>query len=398
MKKILLLGGSQQQVIAIKKAKELGYFTVLCDYLNDNPGQYVADKFYLASTTDKNTILKVAKNEKVDGIIAYASDPAAPIAAYVSEKLGLPTNPYQSIDILCHKDKFRKFLDENDFATPKAKGYSSLESASDEINNFKFPIIVKPTDSSGSKGVTKLNDKSNLEINLQKAISFSRSNRLIVEQFIEKDHDYLIGGDCFVIDGKVVYWGLLNCHRDNTVSQLVPVGKSYPLKLSEEREEKVKFTFQKLITELNIKFGGFNIEAIVDKNDDVYIIELGARNGGNMIPDLLKLISDVDMVTATIETTLGNEDVVLNFDKKESFYSTQNLHTSKNGVYRGLRYYNGIKEKIVKSIIYKKDGDKVEYFDGANKAIGIVFFKFNNQKEMLNIMNHMNDYIEIVVE
>ena len=85
MKKILLLGGSAQQVIAIKTAKRLGYYTVLCDYLPDNPGQYVADKYYNVSTTDVEAVYKVAMDEKVDGILAYASDPAALPAAIVAE-------------------------------------------------------------------------------------------------------------------------------------------------------------------------------------------------------------------------------------------------------------------------------------------------------------------------
>ena len=80
MKKILLLGGSAQQVIAIEKAKELGYYTVLCDFLPDNPGQHAADKFYLVSTTDKEAVLEVARAEQVSGVLAYASDPAAPTA------------------------------------------------------------------------------------------------------------------------------------------------------------------------------------------------------------------------------------------------------------------------------------------------------------------------------
>lgn len=111
MKKILLLGGSAQQVIAIETAKKLGYYTILCDFLTDNPGQYSADKFYLISTTDKNAVLKVAMDEKVDGVLAYASDPAAPTAAYVAEKMGLPGNPYESVEILCNKDKFRDFFE-----------------------------------------------------------------------------------------------------------------------------------------------------------------------------------------------------------------------------------------------------------------------------------------------
>ena len=133
MKTILLLGGSAQQIVAIETAKRLGYFTVLCDYLSDNPGQYVADKFYLVSTTDKDAVLEVAKNENVDGVLAYASDPAAPTAAYVAEKLGLPGSPYKSVEILCNKDRFRKFLSDNNFCTPKAKGYTDLGNAIDDF-------------------------------------------------------------------------------------------------------------------------------------------------------------------------------------------------------------------------------------------------------------------------
>lgn len=154
MKKILLLGGSAQQVIAIETAKKLGYYTVLCDFLTDNPGQYVADKFYLVSTTDMDAVLDVAQKEKVDGVLAYASDPAAPTAAYVAEKLGLPGSPYKSVEILCNKDEFRAFLKENGFCTPEAKGYTDTREALADIKNgtFKYPIIVKPVDSSGSKG------------------------------------------------------------------------------------------------------------------------------------------------------------------------------------------------------------------------------------------------------
>ena len=109
MRKILLLGGSAQQIVAIKTAQKHGFYTVLCDFLPDNPGQYEADKFYLVSTTDKEAVLKVATAEAVDGVLAYASDPAAPTAAYVAEKMGLPTNPYQAVETLCNKDRFREF-------------------------------------------------------------------------------------------------------------------------------------------------------------------------------------------------------------------------------------------------------------------------------------------------
>ena len=195
MKKILLLGGSAQQIVAIKTAQKLGYYTVLCDYLPDNPGQYEADKFYLVSTTDKEAVLKVALDECVDGVLAYASDPAAPTAAYVAEKMKLLTNPYESVMTLCNKDCFRSFLKNNGFNTPVARGYSNNEV---DTTLFSLPVIIKPVDSSGSKGATVLHSWDGLNEALEFAFSFSRSHRIIVEEFIEKKHPYLIGGDIFV--------------------------------------------------------------------------------------------------------------------------------------------------------------------------------------------------------
>ena len=146
----------------------MGYYTVLCDYLSDNPGQYRADNFYQVSTTDKDRVLEVAKKECISGILAYASYPAAPTAAYVAEKMGLPRNPYRSVELLCEKDKFRKFLADNGFCTPKAKGYTDPSVAYDEIQSgvFKLPVIVKPVDSSGSKGINRIDSLAGVKEHL----------------------------------------------------------------------------------------------------------------------------------------------------------------------------------------------------------------------------------------
>lgn len=182
MKTLLLLGGSAQQVIAIQTAKRLGFRTVLCDFLPDNPGQCYADKFYLVSTTDKEAVLSVAREEQIDGVLAYASDPAAPTAAFVAEQMVLPGSPYESVEILCNKDLFRKFLSENGFNTPRATGYTDITCAIQDLRNrsFNFPVIVKPVDSSGSKGVSRIDSIDEAEEKLQYAMSFSRGKRIIV--------------------------------------------------------------------------------------------------------------------------------------------------------------------------------------------------------------------------
>lgn len=394
MKKILLLGGSSQQIIAIKTAKRLGLYTVLCDYLPNNPGQYYADKFYQISTTDKEAVLEVAHKEQINYIIAYASDPAAPTAAYVAEKMKLPTNPLAAIETLCNKDMFREFLSTHGFFTPRAVGYTNKDDVVEDIKNFNLPIIIKPVDSSGSKGATVLYDLSGLDTAINFAFSFSRDKRIIVEEFIEKKHPYLIGGDIFVSEGKIIQWGLMNCHRDNKVNPLVPVGKSFPPLLQKKELQVVKDTLQKIVTELDIQFGPMNVELIMDNKNHVFLIDIGPRSGGNMIPDLLGMIFGCDVVEMSIRAAMGEKiNVVMN--DGIPYYATLNLHSDRNGIFERVDFSSEIKQYIIRKEIYKQVGDEVNYFANASNAVGIIFFKFPNQKIMIEMENHMNEHVKI---
>lgn len=397
MKKILLLGGSSQQVVAIETSKKIGLYTVLCDYLPDNPGQYYADKFYQISTTDKESVLKIAEDERVNYIIAYASDPAAPTAAHIAEKMGLPTNPLKSVETLCNKDLFREFLSAHGFNTPMASGFSSKEDMVAEIKKFRLPIIIKPVDSSGSKGVTVLHNLNNLNTAIDFAFSFSRGHRIIVEEFIEKKHPYLIGGDIFVSDGKVIQWGLMNCHRDSRVNPLVPVGKSYPPILEDVDIQAVKDTLQRLVMELDIQFGPMNVELIVDKSGRVYPIDIGPRSGGNMIPDLLGMIFECDVVEMSVRAAMGKK-IITTMGKGIPYYATLNLHSDRKGIFERIDFSSEIERFIIKKCIYKRPGDEVNYFANATDAVGIVFFKFPNQEMMIDMESNMNEHIKVVLQ
>ena len=391
MKKILLLGGSAQQIVAIQTAKRHGFYTVLCDYLPDNPGQYEADRFYLVSTTDKDAVLKVAQEEHIDGVLAYASDPAAPTAAYVAERLSLPTNPYESVETLCNKDKFRAFLKENGFSTPQAKAYCDKNA---DISGFRLPVIVKPVDSSGSKGATVLNSWDRLDEALEFAFSYSRTRRIIIEEFIEKKHPYLIGGDIFVYGGKVVLWGLMNCHRDSGVNPLVPVGKSYPLMLEEDDEAAVKETLQRMVDSLGIRFGSVNVELVIDKNNRVWPIDVGPRAGGNMIPDLLGMIFGADVVEMAVLAAMG-EPLKPEMKDPHPYFATHNLHSSRNGIYKGIAFDEAVEKCIVKKCLYKKPGDEVRYFANAADALGIIFMKFETGEEMSVFLENINAHYKV---
>lgn len=401
MKKIMLLGGSAQQVVAIETAKRLGYYTVLCDYLNDNPGQYVADKFYLVSTTDKEAVLEVAQREKIDGILAYASDPAAPTAAYVAEKLGLPGNPYESVQILCEKDKFRKFLSENGFHTPKAKGYEQISEAVKDLTGgyFTLPVIVKPVDSSGSKGVVRIDESTEVEEKLNYALSYSRGGRIIVEEFVEK-FGYQIAGDGLSVDGKLVFRCFANDHFDEKCENpFVPISASFPYNMPKEVQEKVHNEIQRLISLLNMKTCTYNFDMRIDKDYNVYLMEIAPRDGGNYIPQLIQYATGVDLVECSVKAAMGDAIETRSMVEAQGFWSYYAVHSLKNGVLKSILIDEKFeKEHIVENHILKKVGDTVQVFTGANTTLGILLLKFDTMEEMLYAMDNAEKWIQIEVE
>lgn len=400
-KKLLLLGGSAQQIIAIETAKRLGYGTVLCDFLPDNPGQYSADVFYLVSTTDKEAVLEVAKKEKISGILAYASDPAAPTAAYVAEQLGLPGNPYASVELLCNKDQFRSFLKEHSFCTPEAKGYSSVEQAMRDLEAgaFRFPVIVKPVDSSGSKGVSRVDGVAQAETALELAMSFSRGKRIIVEDYLEA-YGYQVAGDGLSVDGKLVFRYFANDHFDRAcVNPFVPISASFPYNMPQWVQDKIHDEIQRLLTLLKMQTCTYNFDIRIDDQYHVYLMEIAPRDGGNYIPQIIRYATGVDLVEFAVRGAMGEELEIPEDTKGNGFWAYYAVHSLKDGVLKEIAIDPEIEKKhIVENHIRKSPGDKIRSFTGANTTLGILLMKFDSMEQMLDMMDHSEKWIQIILE
>lgn len=400
-RKILLLGGSAAQLIAIEKAKELGYYTVLCDYLPDNPGQYIADSFHLVSTTDKEAVLEVSKQEQIDGIVAYSSDPAAPTAAYVANAMNLPGMDYNVVRHFCEKQLFREFLLKNGFNVPQSVEVNvPYDLKSIDVSHLHFPLIVKPTDSSGSKGITVLEDEKGLEEALAYAKEYSRNGVLIIEEFIRRDHPCVIEAEIFAIEGKVVTWGLINSIRDIESNPLLPAAYSYPLNLSDNRKELVKKEVSRLVAVTGKTSGAFNIEMIIDKYDRLYFLDAGPRNGGNMLPEFISMIARKDIVEATIKTVMGDTDGLdVSLDGEEGgYWGLGVLHTSQSGLFDGVEYSELAKEALVRENIQKEMGEHVRPFERCNDLVGLNFLHFKTKSDMDEVMYNTNGTMKVLLK
>lgn len=393
-----MLGGSLYQVYAIKEAVRLGYHVITCDYLPSNPGHKYAHEYYNVSTTDKEAVLALAERLQVDGIVAYASDPAAPTAAYVCEKLGLPTSPYASVEILSKKDLFRKYLREHGFNTPKAKGYTCYEDALADIDNFRLPVMVKPVDSSGSKGINKLTDKSQLKDFVEDALSYSRDKRFLIEEFIVKK-GYQISGDAFSVDGKLVFHCFGNEYYSSQVTKdFAPLGECWPFLMEQRVVDKLHEDLQRLITSLGMKSTAYNVEAIVDENDDIYILELGARSGGSLIPQITQYATGVNMVTYVIKAAMGEDCSDLQLAPCRGCWSNYMVHANETGKYASIWFdENFRKNNLVEYVTDVKEGDEVHKFRDAQDAVGTLVIKYDSPEQMFAMIEHMDDYVKVEV-
>ena len=241
-----------------------------------------------------------------------------------------------------------------------------------------------------------LRSADGLERAAEFAFSFSRCHRIVIEEFVEQKHPFLIGGDVFVKDGKIVLWGLLNCHRDPRVNPLVPVGKSYPLRLEAGDIRRVKDTLSAMVEKLGIRNGPMNVELIVDKENRVFLIDVGPRSGGNMIPELLGDLFGVNAAEMSIEAAMGLS-IHGGFHAPTGFYATHNLHSERSGIYQGVRFAPELERYIYRKCLYKKPGDAVEFFDNASKCLGIVFMKFPSAEEMQRYLDDISRYITVEV-
>ncbi|MEL3960610.1 ATP-grasp domain-containing protein [Lysinibacillus endophyticus] len=380
----------------------MGYYVITCDYFEDNPGHKIAHESYKIDYTDKKKVLQLAKDLKINGITCFAADPAALTVSYVAEKLGLPAHPYDSIEIISNKDLLRAFLKENNFNVPKAKGYSSFKEVNSDIHNFTLPIVIKPVDSSASRGVSKVDSLEQLKEKVEYALSFSKVKRFIIEDYIEKI-GYQVEGDVFIVNGKLVFRCFANEHffpgYMNPVNPFVPIGDSWPSIFSEEFQDKIHNEIQRLIDLLNLSIGSLNFDIQIDEKGSIYILDIGTGNGGNMIQKVTNYATGVDLFKYTIKAALGEECNDLTLVKPNGYWSSYLINSQKSGIFKGIKIDEELmKQNIVEYNLTVNTDDYVQAYIGSNMQLGTIILKYNSMDEMLTKMDNMNKLINVLIE
>ena len=395
-KKLLLLGGSRFLRPAIESAHRHGYHVITCDNIPGNFAHQIADESYNVSIIDKDAVLKLASSLNVQGILSFATDPGVVTAAYVAERLGLPTSPYDSVCVLQDKALFRNYLRRNDFCTPQ---FFVVSASDGEMPEISFPAIVKPVDLAGSKGVAKVENMDELAPAVASACEMSRSGRSIVEEYLEQV-GYSSGSDSFAVDGEFVILSFDDQHFNKAAaSQFVPVAHTWPSTMPELYQTKLRIELQRLISLLNMQTTLFNIEArVAQKDGDAYIMEVSPRAGGNRLAEMLHLASGVDVIDIAVQAAVGDS-----FDKPTpvtdfELIGEMILHSNTQGQFQSIVIDPIVeKENVAELDLWVNPGDKVQPFMTASDAIGTLVLRFDSAQQQIDLMSSYNEWIKVTV-
>lgn len=301
MKKLAIIGASYLQLPLVKKAKSMGIETHCFAWEEGAVCKRAADYFYPISIVDKEAIFVKCKEIAIDGITTIASDTSVITVNYVASQLGLISNPNEYSTNTTNKYLMRQCFMKNGVPSPKFALVDELDHY--QIKGFKFPLIVKPTDRSGSRGVEKVLDPCQLEPAIERARKESFEHKAIVEEFVTGRE---VSVESITNEGQ---------HYILQITDKVTTGAPFfvelehhqPSTLPDGIKEKVRQIVLHALDSLHIQYGASHSELKIDEDGDIRVIEIGARMGGDFIgSNLVQLSTGYDFLKGVIEVALGS--------------------------------------------------------------------------------------------
>lgn len=305
MKKVLIIGAGFLQNFVIKKAKELGYYTIAIDGNPNAVGFKNADEYKAVNIVDEAACLEYAKQMNIDGVLTAATDYGVLSASFVAESLGLPGIKYSSAKRIKNKYEVRKRLFESGADdTGLSFEVSDKNQISELLNKVKFPVMVKPCDGSGSRGASRVDKPDDFKEACEFAMSNSLTNKATIEPFINGEE---YGAESFVLNGEIHVLGVMKKLMTKP-PYYAELGHSIPSGLPFDLENKVRNCVKKAIKALDVNFGSVNMDMLITKSGDVHIVDVGARMGGNLIGShIIPIGTGVQYIENMIRAAVGDD-------------------------------------------------------------------------------------------
>lgn len=392
-KKILIVGAGYGQLPAVITGKELGLYVIVVDKNPNAIGMAFADEAHAIDIIDKESVLKVARESQIDGIITLQSDYGVPTVGYVNDKLRLKGVSYDTAINCSNKTHCRLKLKEKNCSQPRFTFVRNIEDAMVALDSIGLPCVIKSPDSSGSRGITKVDSINEVEYALKEAFIYSNQSEVIVEEYVEGIE---FGAQTFSVNGKCE---LVLLHND-TLSYppfMIPIGHSFPFKdLSEEESAIAKTKIAEAVEAIGITDGPANIDLILDRSTrEVKVIEIGARIGATCLPELVKYHTGIDWVKQTILHAVGGETELTLVQNKA--VAALIISSPKDGFYKEFKFNKGYSESdLLEFEITVQPGDSVCELRKGTDRIGKIISYGDSVESAENMVKIYRDNLNII--
>ena len=384
-KKLLILGAGVYQVPLIKKAKEMGLFTIVSSIPGNYPGFALADKVYYCNTTDKEAILEIAKEEKVSGLCTAGTDVAIASIGYANQQLGLFGVGEEAASKTADKAVMQKAFDEGGVASARSIRAGSPDEVRKAAEEIGLPVVVKCVDSSGARGIRIVDNSEDLEEAYEYALRYSHKDYVLVESKLPGTE---IGVDGIVCDGKLIFVAPHQKSIYKSGQTTVTAGHNFPYDGSDALLEEIRQQTQNAVDALGLDYCAVNLDAFVD-GDDCYIIEIGGRSGATCIPELIERCYGFNYYEKIIDLALGVPVSIPELGKK--YCKARLIMSPVDGTVTQIDEA-GLDVIRADGIDVSLDiavGSEVEVMTNGTNRLGAVIADTDKEAEMLYIMDRV---------
>jgi biotin carboxylase len=375
MKTLLILGGGKEQVAAIAAAKAKAIRTVVLDMNPKADGRALADEFHLVSTRDRDAILKFAKGYpgRIDGVMTIASDIPHMVSA-AAGALGARHIPQAVAELCVHKLNMKEKLREAGVNVPLFARIASLDDLKAFIAKAGFPIVIKPVDNSGARGVQRLTKDMDIAQALDYSRSFAFGGEVIAEKFVS---GLQISTEGLMHEGVFHCTGFADrnyARLDDAVPFMVEDGGDIPTVLDDAAKALVEAEFEKATRALGIDWGPSKGDMIMGEDGKPYVIEIAARlSGGNFCYDKVPWSTGVDIVDILVDMAVGNPVDAARFTPTRSLATSQRYFFPAPGVIRDIRGLDAVAGGAIRKVdVWARPGDAVAAAENHPSRVGYV--------------------------
>lgn len=385
------MGAGTYQVPLIKKAREMGVYTIVVSIPGKYPGFAFADEICYEDTVDYERILEIAREKQIDGIVTAGTDVAVITIGKVCDELGLTGLSFEAAQIASNKIRMKKKYEEYGVRTARFREVSFEDDMYEKAKELQFPLIFKAVDTSGSRGIIRVDSVDEFEEARSVVRANTRTDYFIIEEFIEGRE---FGAQAFVYHGEVKF---ILPHGDYVFQgdTGVPIGHFAPYELGDGIIEDAKIQLEKAIEAMGLDNCAINADFIL-KDDKTYVLELGGRSGATCLAELVSIYYGFDYYEKLVLAALG-EDVT--FPQEHAVpNASMLLRSEKDGVIRSIENCNEPDDDIYEIQFDYGIGDRVKKFHVGPNRIGHVITKGETLDAAVEKLNEALDKITITVE